>query len=831
MTGTATERADPAAFEPARFKDWFAARGWKIQRFQREVWRELARGTSGLLQAGTGEGKTLAVWLGALLRLRALDARLTVPHRARGHRLRILWITPMRALAADTRRALQEPLESLAPDLSVGLRTGDTASAERARQDRAMPFALVTTPESLSLLISRADARERLGSVAVVVVDEWHELLGSKRGVQVQLALARIATLAGANPVVWGLSATLANPGQALGALLGARSGDARVVRAASRRKLRIDTLLPGSVERFPWAGHLGARMRDAVAAQIEASASALVFCNTRAQAELWYSMLLDARPDWAGLIALHHGSLDVDVRRWVESGLAEGRLRCVVSTSSLDLGVDFSPVERVLQVGSPKGVARLMQRAGRSGHRPGAQSRLTLVPTHALELVEAAAAQDAVGAGAIEPRLAPDAPMDVLLQHLVTVATGEGFEAAEMLAEVRSTAAYRDLTDEAWRWALTFVTDGGSLASYPEYRKLRKDEDGRYRVVDARIARRHRMSIGTIVADAAMEVRFMNGARLGTVEEGFVARLKPGDRFLFAGRALELARVHEMTAWVRKTTGQVGVVPRWNGGRMPLSAELSRAVLSRLDQAAQGRFDGPEMQLVRPLLELQARWSHLPGSASLLVERLVSREGHHCFVYPFAGRHANLGIACLIAWRAARRRAGTVSIAVNDYGFELLGSAPPDAGLLDEAGVFAAEIEPGELLAAVNAAELSRRRFREIARVAGLVFQGHPGEKRSTRSLQASASMFHDVFARHDPDNPLLAQARDEVLQHELDANRVTQALRELGKRRIDRVELARCSPFALPLMVERLRERLTSERLADRIARFVAELERAAR
>lgn len=450
MTGTVADRLRALPLAEARLSGWFAERGWRPFPFQRRVWRAAASGSSGLLHAGTGSGKTLAVWFGALLRV------LKSPTGPRADGLKVLWVTPMRALAADTVRALETPLAGLGLACSVGLRTGDTPSAERARQDRRPPFALVTTPESLSLMISRADAATRLGGIEVVIVDEWHELMGTKRGVQVQLALARIAALAGAQPAVWGVSATLGNPGDALDVLLGGRPGV--LVEAAARRLPVIDTLLPATSSGFR-AGHLGARMLGSVIDELAASASTLVFCNTRAQAELWYAMILDARPDWAGAIALHHGSLDVEVRRWVERAIGEGRLRAVVCTSSLDLGVDFAPVERVLQIGSAKGVGRLLQRAGRSGHRPGAVSRVTLVPTHALELMEAVAARDAANAGRIEARLAPKCPIDVLVQHLVTVGVGTGFSDVEMLAELRSTHAYRTLDDGTWRWALGFVS------------------------------------------------------------------------------------------------------------------------------------------------------------------------------------------------------------------------------------------------------------------------------------------------------------------------------------------------------------------------------------
>ena len=809
---------------------WFAARGWTPFEFQREVWAATLDGHSGLLHATTGAGKTYAVWFGALgwaLRRARAAGEGTAAHPAPPE-LAVLWITPMRALAADTAQALAEPLAGLGLDWTVGLRTGDTGSAERARQARRWPSALVTTPESLSLMLARDDSARLLAGVRAVVVDEWHELVGSKRGVQVQLALARLRRLA-PGVATWGLSATLGNLAEAMDTLLAGPGG--RLVQGRLPKALQVDTLLPPATGRFPWGGHLGLQMRDPVVAEIERSSSTLVFTNTRSQAELWYQALLEARPQWAGLIALHHGSLDQEVRSWVEAGLKAGRLKAVVCTSSLDLGVDFSPVERVLQVGSPKGVARLLQRAGRSGHAPGRPSRVTVVPTHALELVEAAAARDAVHARRVEPRATPRKPLDVLVQHLVTIAVGTGFEPSSLREEVRACAAYRDLTDEEWQWAMDFVVSGGrALHAYDEYRRVVPGPDGVHRVPDAAIARRHRMSIGTIVADASMQVKFVSGQSLGAIEESFVSRLRKGDRFLFGGRLLELVRLQDMTAWVRRATGRSGAVPRWSGGKMPLSTEMADAVLARLAQAAAGVHDGPEMALARPLLALQARWSALPAPDVLVAERLRSRDGHHLFLYPFAGRHVHVGLASLIAWRATRRSAATFSIAVNDYGLELVSAEPADWSGLHDGSLWGEADLLGDVLESLNSSELALRRFREIARIAGLVFQGFPGAPRSTRQLQASAGLFYEVFRKYDAGNRLLAQAQAEVLERELEIGRLRETLARLRARRLVWVELQRPSPFAFPLMVERLRETISTEKLGERIARMVAELESAA-
>ncbi len=814
---------------------WFSTRGWKPFPFQKEVWSAVKRGDSGLLHASTGSGKTYAVWFAAL-NLFAQANKALPDDKPRKRKppaapLSVLWITPMRALAADTARALEAPLQDLDIPWNVGLRTGDTSSSERARQGRRLPSALITTPESLTLLLTRADALSTLSTLKMVVVDEWHELIGNKRGVQLQLALARLRRW---NPqlIVWGVSATLGNQDHAQQVLL----GDGGVsVQGKISKELRVDTLLPPAIERFPWAGHMGLRMLPQVLAEVDSSASCLLFTNTRAQSEVWYQALLEARPDWAGLIALHHGSLSREVRDWVERALKEGQLKAVVCTSSLDLGVDFLPVERVLQIGSAKGVARLMQRAGRSGHAPGRPSRVTLVPTHSLELVEAAAAHDAIAARMIEPRESPHKPLDVLVQHVVSMALGGGFLPEELLAEVRSAWAYRELTEEEWQWALAFVRHGGhSLTAYPDYRRVEPDEHGIWRVPDARLARRHRMSVGTIVSDASINVKYWSkgggGGSLGSVEEGFIARLKPGDGFLFSGRLLELVRVENMTAYVKRATSKKAAVPRWNGGRMPLSNELADAVVAKFDAAARGEFVSPEMQAVQPLLEVQRHWSGLPQQHTLLAEVLKSREGWHLFLYPFAGRHVHLGLASLLAWRLSRDTPLTFSIAVNDYGFELLSATPIDWAEQLSKDLFSEDNLMADIIASLNAGELALRRFREIARIAGLVFSGYPGAPKSNRQLQASSGLFFEVFKQYDASNLLLTQAEEEVLRQELDVQRLEQTLQRINQRTLDVHLIKRATPLAFPLLVERMRESLSSEKLADRIARMVRDLEKAA-
>ena len=811
--------------------DWFASRGWTPFAFQREVWDAYRSGESGLVHAETGTGKTLAAWGGPLAEwMSSVTSHAQKPRRDRTPPLRVLWITPLRALAADTEEALRQPLDELGIPWSLESRTGDTSAAVRARQRRRLPTALITTPESLALLLARNDAPDIFTDLRLVVVDEWHELMGTKRGVLVELALARLRFH---QPSVrtWGLSATIGNLGDAADALLGVRQDrPPRIVRGVDPKDVVIDALIPPVIERFPWAGHLGTPMVPQVVAALEEAASAIVFTNTRSQTETWYQAILSARPDWAGAIALHHGSLDRKRREWVENGLRTGKLRCVVATSSLDLGVDFSPVDRVLQIGSPKGVARLLQRAGRSGHRPGATSRVTCAPTNALELVEVAAARDGVEQGLLEARLPMERPLDVLAQHVVTVALGGGFVAEELLGEVRSTRAYAGLTDAEWAWVLEFLTSGGdALRAYPEYARITL-VGGRYVVTNDEIARRHRMSIGTIVGDAQIGVAYLRGDSLGSVEESFVARLKPGDRFVFAGTPLEFVRVRDMKAWVRRAPNGKGAVPRWAGSRLPMSGQLAELLRARFGEAGRGVVRGPEMAALQPLFAVQRKWSHIPAPDELLIEQVKSREGWHLFVYPFEGRLVHEGLSALCAYRLARHAPITFSMASNDYGFELLSPVEPPLQQALDNGLLSPKDLLDDITAALNAAEMAKRQFRELARIAGLVFPGLPRSGKTARQLQVSSGLFFDVLQRYDPTNLLLSQAAHEVLERQLESTRLGKTLDRIARSTVIVTEPRRPTPLAFPLVVDRNRERVSSESLGDRVRRMQMALERAA-
>jgi ATP-dependent Lhr-like helicase len=803
---------------------WYASRGWEPFKFQTDVWEAYLKGYNGLIHSATGTGKTYAGWLGPVIEW--LQKSLSNEKRHKPEKgLKVIWITPIRSLANDIVKSLRIPVEELNIPWAVEARTGDTTTTQRLRQKKNFPDALVTTPESLTLLLSQADTADIFKNVKCVVVDEWHELLSSKRGVMMELALARIRKQ---NPDirVWGISATIGNLDIAMQTLLGnterrAKSYKSKVVRGQVPKKIVIDSIIPDNIEVFPWAGHIGLKLLDKVVKEIEKYRSVIVFTNTRSFTEIWYQAILDIRPDWAGIISLHHGSLDRDVREFVENGLRTGKLKCVISTSSLDLGVDFSSVDRVIQIGSPKGVARLLQRAGRSGHQPGSISRVTCVPTHSLELIEVAAVRAAAEEGHIESRYPVEQPLDLLVQHLVSMAL-TGFRYEEMFGEILSTYSYRNLTVGEFDWALDFITRGGNmLGAYDEYRKVTL-EDGLYKVTDRRIAYRHRMTIGTIVSDSALVVKYVKGSTLGTIEESFIARLRPGDKFTFAGKILELVRVREMTAWVKRAASAKGVIPRWDGGRLPLSSELSNAIRDRLEEARNGRYTSREMDAVFPILDLQAKWSVIPAAHELLIEHVETDEGHHIFIFPFEGRLVHEGLSALLAYRISKITPITFSIAMNDYGFELLA---PDPIPLQEAlskDLFANENLVDDIRQSLNASELARRQFREVARIAGLVFQGYPGSKKSTRQLQASSGLFYDMFAKYDPENLLVYQANREVLEKQLEQSRLGKTLDRIQASKIIIKELERPSPLSFPILVDGLRQKVSSEKLEARVKKM---------
>ncbi|WP_207421740.1 ligase-associated DNA damage response DEXH box helicase [Desertivirga brevis] len=820
--------------------DWFKTKEWQQFPFQKEMEEAYLLGYSGLLNAPTGSGKTFALFLPFLAEYINKNPKDYQTKKNNG--LRMLWITPLRALTNDIRKAMQTVVEDLGLPWQVGRRTGDTTSAEKAELKKRLPEVLLTTPESLHLMLTQKDYPKVFENLEVVVADEWHELLGTKRGVQLELGLSRLKGLRkklGEGKVqelgietqvsipqlrIWGISATIGNLEQAAEVLLGNDVGPDRVrlIRAQLDKKIEIQSILPDNIEEFSWAGHLGIKLLPKVMEIVAQSKTTLIFTNTRSQSEIWYQAILDKYPQYAGIMAMHHGSLDNELRTWVEQALHNEMLKLVVCTSSLDLGVDFRPVDTVIQIGSPKGVARFMQRAGRSGHHPGATSRAWFVPTHSLELLEGAAIKEAMKQEVFESRDPVLLAMDVLTQYLVTLALSNGFKPDQIYQEVKTCYAYSDLRKEEFGQILDFITKGGkTLSAYDEFLKV-EIEEGNYKVNSRRVAMRHRLTMGTIVGDVSMRVKFLTGGYLGTIEEDFIARLKIGDNFWFAGRSLELVKVKEMTAFVKKSSKSSGKIPSWMGGRVPLSSQLSAMFRLKLDEVAHHIEKDIEVKTLRPLFNLQAELSHLPLNSEFLVEKFISRDGYHLFFYPFEGRLVHEGMASLFAYRIAKLRNASFSIAMNDYGFELLSDQEI---LLEDAlknNLFSTDSLIDDIQNSLNANEMARRRFRDIAHIAGLVFTGFPGKTMKNRHLQASTSLIFDVFREYEPGNFLVRQAYNEALQFQLEEFRLREALLRLQTLEVVITHSDKPTPFAFPIMVDRLREKLTTETLEERVAKM---------
>ncbi|MFD1258086.1 ligase-associated DNA damage response DEXH box helicase [Mucilaginibacter terrae] len=829
--------------------EWYKQKGWYQFPFQQEMQDAYLDGYSGLLNAPTGSGKTFALFLPFLV---GYINQYPDTYKTRTNNgLLMLWITPLRALTNDIRKAMQEVCDELELPFRIGTRTGDTSAAEKQALKKKLPEVLLTTPESLHLMLASKDYPKLFQHLQVVVIDEWHELLGTKRGVQVELGLSRLRKLSVPSSQLsvksrpdkdiqipdirqqstensplktWGISATIGNLEQAAQVLLGSNfpADRMKMVRANIDKKLDIRSVIPKDVENYSWTGHIGLKLLPEVMEIVAGAKTTLIFCNTRAQSEIWYHAILNSYPEYAGIMAMHHGSLDNELRNWVEGALHQGILKVVVCTSSLDLGVDFRPVDTVIQIGSPKGVARFMQRAGRSGHHPGAVSKAFFIPTHSLELLEGAALKQAIANVNFESRDPILLAIDVLIQYMVTLAVSDGFRANQLYREVKSTYAFADLRESEFGELLEFITTGGAtLSQYDEFLKV-EVEDGLYKVNSRRVAMRHRLSIGTITSSVSLRVKLLHGGNLGSIEEGFISRLKPGDTFWFAGRSLEFVQLKEMTAFVRKSNKTKGLIPSWAGGRMPLSSQLSSVLREKLDEVAHHLEKDEEVVALRSLFNLQEELSHLPKKTDLLIESFESRDGHHLFFYPFEGRLVHEGMASLIAYRISKIKKATYSIAMNDYGFELLTDEPiPFMEALEE-DLFTIDNLIDDIQHSLNANEMARRRFRDIAHIGGLVFTGYPGQPIKNRHLQASTGLLFDVFQEYEPNNLLIRQAYNEALAFQLEEFRLREALQRIQKQEIIIKTVERPTPFAFPIMVDRLREKITMESLEERVAKM---------
>ncbi|HET8859257.1 ligase-associated DNA damage response DEXH box helicase [Marivirga sp.] len=798
--------------------NWFERKGWKPFPFQIETWEKFLAGHSGLLNAPTGSGKTYALWIGYLI---------SKLHEKPKKGLKFLWVLPLRALSKDIQSAMQEATQDFEFDWKIEIRTGDTSTKDRQRQKNTPPDCLITTPESLHLLLSQKNSTEYFKNLEAVVVDEWHELLGSKRGIQVELALSSFKEFSENQLKIWGISATIGNLPEAQKVLLGANEKAGKFISANLDKEIKIESILPDEVEKYPWAGHLGIKLIDKVLPIIHANKTTLIFTNTRSQTEIWYQQLLNKDPELAGAIAMHHGSLNNHIRTWVEEALHSGQIKVVVCTSSLDLGVDFRPVDTIIQVGGPKGVARFAQRAGRSGHRPGEISKIYFLPTHSLELIEGAALRTAIEEKDFEARIPIQMALDVLLQFMVTLAVGDGFEPDKLYKQIKNTFCYQKITKKVWQWLLSFLKTGGeSLSAYDEYHKT-ITEEGKIKVINKRMAMRHRLSIGTIVGDQVLNVKYVKGGHLGTIEEYFISKLKPGDVFWFSGKALEYIRLKDMTVQVKKSKRKTGQIPQWMGGRMPLSSQLSFHIRQKLEKLRKNELDEIELIKIQPLIERQKELSIVPNANELLIESVISKEGFHIFIFPFEGRFIHEVLAGLIAYRISISQPITFSIAMNDYGFELLTDEVFDFEEMLSLDLFSLENVKEDILLGINETEMAKRKFRDIASISGLIFRGFPGKNIKEKHIQASSSILFDVFSEYEPENLLLQQAHREVIQQQLEEDRLLKSLKKINSQKIIYNKTSKPTPFAFPIMVDRLREKFSTETIEERVAKMQLQLE----
>jgi ATP-dependent Lhr-like helicase len=731
-------------------------------------------------------------------------------------------------LGVEIQKATQKMLNDFSPSLLVGLRSADTPQSQRTKLLKSPPFGLVSTPESVHVLLGNSNHQKYFKHLKVVVVDEWHELLGSKRGVQVELALAYLRSII-PGLKVWGISATLGNKELAREILLGP-TANFTVVEAKIKKKIHVQSLLPKTMERFPWRGHLGIHLLPQVLKIVQKNKSTLIFTNTRAQCEIWFHRLLDSAPELAGSIAMHHGSIDKKIRLWVEESLRNEALKVVVCTSSLDLGVDFSPVESCIQVGSPKGVGRFIQRAGRSGHQPKAGSSIYFLPTHAMELIESVALQNGIKTQQIEDRIPYLNSYDVLIQFLMTLAVGSGFDPVKIYPVINSTFCFQTLDQERWQWVLNFLTRGSqSLQNYDEYKKLIPNEEGLLKVANKGIALRHRLSMGTIVSGNDLKIRYRKGGYLGSIEEWFISKLKPGDTFAFSGKILELIRIQKMEVVVKKSKVKQAKIPAWMGGRMSFSAHLSdllkKALFDKENKNTQ------EFQSLKPVFEQQKKESIVPKPNELLIERFKTKEGFHTVFYPFEGYAIHEAMASLMAYRISLLAPISFSMSFNDYGFELLSDQAFSAEAFLDNNLLSPEHLFEDLTKSINISEMARRKFRDIAVISGLVFQGYPNKPVKSKHLQSGSQLFFEVFKDYEPDNLLYQQAIEETFDHGMERGRMHFVFENLNQKTIVWKNCSQPTPFSFPLITDRLRSKLSSESVEDRIKKMYLQLEKATR
>ena len=795
-------------------QNWLAAKGHEPFSFQDQTWERYHNNFSGMVVAPTGFGKTFSVFLAVVI-----DYFNQPKKYKKG--LKLIWISPLRSLAKDLAKAMNTAVEEIGLDWTVEVRNGDTPTNVRRKQEKLMPDVLLTTPETLHLLFSQKKNSRLFNSVNCIAVDEWHELLGSKRGVLIELAIARIRQLS-PKTRIWGITATIGNLEEAKNVLI-PYDVKTTMIKAKEKKKIDIVSVLPDEVETLSWAGHLGKQMSHKIIPIIYQHNTTLIFTNTRNQSELWYQIILEEEPDLLGQIAIHHGSIDKVQRNWIEDAISQGLLKAVICTSSLDLGVDFKPVDCVIQIGSAKGIARFLQRAGRSGHSPFEVSKMYAVPTHSLQLIEVAAIKEAVKQQQIEDRTPYVLSYDVLVQFLVTLAVGEGFKVDETYNLIKQTHAFHYLSEEEFNWCIHFITVGGkTLNSYQEFHKVVLDVDGIYKVKSRRIAMLHRMNIGVIVGEVMLMVKYFSGGYIGMIEEFFISKLKKGQAFILGGKVVEIQQIKDMTVLVKRSQKKNAITPSWLGGRLPLTGYLSHFLRLKLNDALTPNNKEKELKFLHPLLKKQEQNSHIPKSDEFLVELIETKDGFHLFAYPFEGRLVHEIMASLIAYRLSQIQKRTFTIAQNDYGFELLSDLEIPLNEENIEKIFSKENLIKDITASINASEMASRKFRDIAVVAGLVIQSQPGAKKTNKSLQSSSGLIFRVLNDDEPDNLLLKQAYNEVFDYELEKVRLQTAFQRISESKIILKRAQNFTPLSFPLKVDSLRGTMSNEELSKRIERI---------
>ncbi len=790
--GTSVPQRNGSALLPPELHAWFRHRGWHPHPHQLAMVQAAADGANALLIAPTGGGKTLA---GFLATLAALKDR---PREG----LHTLYISPLKALAQDIRRNLDAPLAEMRLPIRAETRTGDTPAAVRERQRRHPPQILMTTPESLALMLSLEDAPRLFGGLRRIIIDELHALAGTKRGDLLALGLSRLATIAPTARRA-GLSATVAHPDALVAYLSMAGRSDAGDVRTVIGRAGAAATVeILATRERLPWAGHMGLHAVPEIYERIRQGGTTLVFVNTRAQAELVFQELWRINDDTLP-IALHHGSLAFDQRRRVEAAMAAGDLRAVVATSSLDLGIDWASVDLVVQIGAPKGVSRLLQRIGRANHRLDEPSRALLVPANRFEVLECRAAMDSIAANQLDGDPPPPGGLDVLAQHILGTACSTPFDPDTLYHEIRRAAPYADLARKDFDDAVSFVATGGyALAAYDRFKRLTPMPDGRLAASDQSARRAYRMNVGTIVEAVTLKVRLGRGRVLGEIEEYFISTLEPGDTFMFAGELLRFVGVRDTFAECARGGKGDPKVPAYAGGRLPLSTHLADAVRAIL-QSPDTWIDLPEA--VRWWLRLQAEKSELPRRDNLLVETFPRGGKSFLVAYCFEGRNAHQSLGMLLTRRMERMGYGPLGFVATDYVLAVWSVHEVD----DMRTLFDEDMLGDDLEAWMEESSLLRRTFRSVAVIAGLIERRYPGQQKSGRQITVSSDLIYDVLRQHEPDHLLLRATRADAARGLTDVSRIGSLLKRAAERLAHR-RLHRVSPLAIPVLLEVGREQV---------------------